>query len=75
MTTGMFQGEENKWDLTKFPEQCKPENYIKDKLANSIQHGGNHYKKFKIQTWDYIIANEIPYMEGNIIKYVSRCRS
>jgi len=40
--------------------------------ANDIQEGGSHYKEMPIQTWDYIIANEIGYMEGNIIKYVSR---
>ena len=28
----------------------------------------------EIQVWDFIIANNIPYLEGNIIKYVSRWR-
>jgi hypothetical protein len=41
------------------------------KTANAKQVGGNHYQK-SIQPWDYIIANNIGYMEGNIIKYVSR---
>lgn len=40
--------------------------------ANKIQVGGTHYKSKAIQPWDYIIANNIGYMEGNIIKYVSR---
>lgn len=40
--------------------------------ANKIQVGGSHYKTKGIQPWDYIIANNIGYMEGNIIKYVSR---
>jgi hypothetical protein len=40
--------------------------------ANEIQEGGRHYKEMAIQTWDYIIANSIGYMEGNVIKYVSR---
>ncbi len=39
---------------------------------NDRQVGGDHYKKLEIQTLDYIIANNIGYMEGNIIKYVSR---
>lgn len=38
----------------------------------AIQHGGTHYKKLKIQPVEYIMANGIPYMEGNVIKYVSR---
>jgi hypothetical protein len=41
--------------------------------ANSVQVGGDHYKT-EIQTWDYIIANDLGYLEGNIIKYVSRYR-
>jgi hypothetical protein len=40
--------------------------------ANDRQEGGEHYKKQKIQTWDYIAANGLGYFEGNIIKYVSR---
>ena len=40
--------------------------------ANDKQVAGNHYKEQKIQPWDYIIQNNIGYMEGNIIKYVSR---
>ena len=39
--------------------------------ANERQVAGSHYKS-SIQTWDYIIANNIGYLEGNIIKYVSR---
>jgi hypothetical protein len=42
--------------------------------ANEIQVAGTHYKSQAIQPWDYIISNEIPYMEGNVIKYVSRWR-
>jgi len=33
-----------------------------------------HYRQEAIQVWDFIIANEIPYMEGNIIKYICRWR-
>jgi len=39
--------------------------------ANSRQIGGNHYKA-GIEPWDYILSNNIGFMEGNIIKYVSR---
>ena len=41
--------------------------------ANDRQCGGSHYSK-SIQVWDFITANEIPYLEGNVIKYVSRWR-
>ena len=40
--------------------------------ANDVQVAGTHYKDKAIQPWDYIIANELGYLEGNIVKYVSR---
>lgn len=45
----------------------------KDPLA--VQVGGDHYKKLKIQPFEYNHANEIPFAEGNIIKYVTRWRA
>ena len=36
------------------------------------QVGGNHYKKYKIQPVEFIIKNNIGFVEGNIIKYVLR---
>ena len=38
------------------------------------QVGGRHYKGFTIEPVEYIIANNIPYCEANVIKYVSRHR-
>lgn len=40
--------------------------------ALDVQEGGNHYKDMAIQPVEYITANEIPFMEGSVIKYVSR---
>ena len=40
--------------------------------ANEQQIGGAHYAVKAIQPWDFIIANNIGYLEGNIIKYISR---
>jgi len=40
--------------------------------ANDVQVGGDHYIDKGIQPWDYIIANNLGYLEGNIVKYVSR---
>lgn len=42
--------------------------------ALTTQVGGDHYKDLKIQPVEYIHANNIPYLEGNVIKYVSRWR-
>lgn len=38
------------------------------------QVAGNHYKDMKIQPIEFIHANDIPYMEGNAIKYLCRWR-
>jgi hypothetical protein len=43
-------------------------------IANSQQVGGNHYKDKSIQPWDYIASNGLGYLEGNVVKYVSRWR-
>ena len=40
--------------------------------ANEKQIGGAHYAVKAIQPWDFIIANNLGYLEGNIVKYVSR---
>lgn len=52
----------------------------KFKLAEDVtqpmqtQVGGSHYKDLKIQPVEYIMANNIPYMEGNVVKYCTRWR-
>ena len=41
--------------------------------ANSKQVAGSHYKA-PIECWDYILANNIGYLEGTAIKYLTRWR-
>jgi hypothetical protein len=41
--------------------------------ANKKQVGGQHYIS-PMQHWDYVLANNIPYLEAQIIKYVTRWR-
>ena len=36
------------------------------------QVGGNHYLKYKISPVEFIIKNNIGFVEGNIIKYILR---
>jgi hypothetical protein len=38
----------------------------------NTQIGGTHYKDLKIQPIEFIHANNLPFIEGNIIKYVAR---
>jgi len=36
------------------------------------QVGGDHYKKKAIQPIEYIMANEMDFCEGNVVKYITR---
>ena len=38
------------------------------------QVGGNHYQRYKIQPVEFIMKNNVLYVEGNVIKYVMRFR-
>ncbi|HHJ1397630.1 TPA: DUF3310 domain-containing protein [Pseudomonas aeruginosa] len=51
---------------------CKSRNAVEIPSALNKQEGGAHYKEQPIQPVQYIHANGIGYLEGNVIKYVSR---
>lgn len=36
------------------------------------QSGGSHYKSRAIQPIQYIHANKLPFIEGSIVKYITR---
>jgi hypothetical protein len=38
------------------------------------QVGGDHYIDFKIMPIEYISKNKLDFLEGNIVKYISRHR-
>ena len=40
--------------------------------ATSKQIGGDHYKNCAIQPIDYIVKNNLDFLEGNIVKYITR---
>ena len=42
--------------------------------ALDFQVAGNHYKDLPIQPAEYIHANAMGYLEGNVVKYISRWR-
>ena len=44
------------------------------KQSMGKQEGGSHYKNYNIQPVEFIYANGVPFIEGNIIKYVMRHR-
>ena len=43
--------------------------------ATKRQIGGKHYKRFKIQPIEFIVANKLDFIQGNIIKYCLRDKS
>ncbi len=60
----------NEAQLELFHEQTR--NHIQSLKANATQVAGTHYKDKAIQPWDYIVSNNLGYLEGNVVKYVSR---
>ena len=49
------------------------ENPTTKSTANDQQVDGSHYQT-EIQPWDFIEANQLTFVEGNIVKYVARHR-
>lgn len=39
------------------------------------QIGGNHYKDMAIQPLEFIIENNLSFLQGNVLKYVCRYKS
>jgi hypothetical protein len=42
--------------------------------STDYQVAGDHYQKMKIQPIEYIMANQLGFCEGAIVKYISRWR-
>ena len=43
-----------------------------DAFPQDKQIGGSHYKKFKIQPYEFISKNDLSFFQGNVVKYVCR---
>ena len=50
------------------------ERFSKTKATDN-QVGGDHYKDCVIQPVDYIIKNKLAFLEGNVVKYITRHRT
>ena len=54
-------------------EQLQDDTKVNEKIsAFDSQVGGSHYKVMAIQPTEYIVKNGLNFVEGNIIKYVTR---
>lgn len=40
--------------------------------ALDTQEGGDHYKDMKIQPVEFITANDMDFLQGNVVKYIAR---
>jgi len=56
------------------PEELEEWNKRMTLNALDKQVDGHHYKDLPIQPIEYIHANAMGYMEGNVVKYISRWR-
>lgn len=45
---------------------------LADDSALARQEGGSHYVDLKIQPVEYIEANKLGFLEGNVVKYITR---
>ena len=65
--------------LAEFREDLKSEGSAKDETPKSgalnVQVSGSHYKDSNIQPIEYIVANNLPFIEGNVVKYITRWRA
>lgn len=72
---GVFVMEPNSIDTAPMAPVFLPDSAEEPRTPKSaldIQEGGNHYKKYKIQPIEFVVANNIPVMEANAQKYILR---
>jgi hypothetical protein len=86
MGTDRVTNSEQSWLRTMADMETGYDEYPQEKLDGSQtasgwpynvapserQIGGDHYKQFAIQPSEYILKNNIGWLEGNAIKYLSR---
>jgi hypothetical protein len=64
---------ENSHDEPVNNEHCNANSGIKEmqELQKELQKDG-HYHKCKIEPIEYILANNLGFCEGNVVKYITR---
>lgn len=72
--THIYEGNYNNKDLMNREKYFNETGHYgsDEEIAKREQIGGNHYNNKKIQPIDYILENNLPYCEGNVVKYVTR---
>ena len=59
-------------DARKLPPPPPPPPKKRPASAFQKQEGGDHYKACPIQPAEFAIANGLGFVEGNVVKYVTR---
>ena len=71
----MGQMDESIRETVKDKKGFKKTNIEKEaRIATERQVGGDQYKTCKIQPVDYIVENNLTFLEGNVVKYITRHR-
>ena len=68
------KGGKNEPPTTEKPKFTPPAGEPKKLNSFDTQVGGDHYKNMGIQPTEYILANNLPFCEGCIVKYATRWR-
>lgn len=64
-----------KQDKEEYQERMKGTYEYEYGKATDKQVGGSHYKDCAIQPVDYIVENNLDFLEGNVVKYITRHRT
>lgn len=69
----MGSGADTEWDVVMDHLKIeRPKGWVPDNGALAKQEGGSHYKDMKIQPVEFITANNLGFLEGNVVKYICR---
>lgn len=81
MTNGKGPEWGREYEITERPDAPSPTvascaGYDREEVMDAlgVQVGGDHYKTKAIQPVQYCMANNVGFMEGSVIKYVTRWR-
>ena len=67
-----FMARKIKQDKKEYQELMKGTYEYEYGKATDEQVGGSHYKDCAIQPIDYIVKNKLDFLEGNVVKYITR---
>jgi hypothetical protein len=71
---GLSAGDALRYAPNPNNNESRPTTIAKSENPLQDQQGGDHYKIQKIQPVQYIHANGLGFIEGNIVKYITRHR-